>query len=96
MNYDEDKPEGFSTRTEAERAIAERGQVLEKKAQRRGGPWLIVDNDTGDITRSQFVEAYKQMCRENGRNMGDIVKITKEALEHWTQLAQIKRKGSTG
>lgn len=70
--------ETFSTQSEAERRIAELGLIGKMKAQRLG-TWRMVKNNTGAVTRSQFVAAYKHQCRLEGRNMRDIVKINIEA-----------------
>ena len=69
----------FSTRTEAEKHIAERGQAGRKKARRVGSQWYLVKNETGGINRSLFVEVYKVACKKAGRSLRDIVKINCEA-----------------
>ena len=64
-------PDSFATRSEAEKAIARRGLVLTRKASRRLGRWHIVDNPSGAVSVSQFIQLAIATARAQGLTESD-------------------------
>ncbi|MEN3329077.1 MAG: hypothetical protein V7638_3884 [Acidobacteriota bacterium] len=84
-------PDTFSTRWEAERAIAERELAGLKKPRRfpASGRWHLVDH-TGGVTLSIFIQCAMVEARRLGLNL-PASEIARNAAHEFRALAQKRR-----
>lgn len=81
----------FSTRSEAEQYIAENGLAGKKKAQRAGGPWMLVANPEGTISRSVFIQLYKVERKNLGHTNYKIAQVVADAVKLWNEIKDARR-----
>jgi hypothetical protein len=83
-------PDSFSTRGEAERAIAERDLAGKKKPRRLVGRWHLVDNTAGTVSISQAIQCAIVMAKREGVSL-PVSEVAKIAARDFRALVE-KRK----
>src|SRR5687767_5439093 len=84
-------PDSFATRHDAEKEIAKRNLAGIKKPQRLVGRWHLVDNPTGAIGISQFIQCAIVEAQRQGIN-ASLSEIAVNASQAFRD-AMRKRKG---
>lgn len=94
----------YSTRTDAERVIAQRGLAGRKRARRVGGKWFLATNESGTVNRSLAtemlkVELRKQASREQwseSRLKRKLMNANSDASRIWREVnAEIRDRSKT-